>query len=466
MNLLRSLPPVDELQNHKKFTQLMKKYSISKTRLTEWLSDTLQNVRERILAKEITKKDMKQSSITEMIFQRLEQHVIEQLKNNLKPVINATGVVLHTNLGRARLSEQATEQIVNVAKSYSTLEYDILAGRRGSRHDLVEDYLTQLTGAEAAIVVNNNAAAVYLTLRALAHGKEVIVSRGELIEIGGSFRISEIMAESDAILVDVGTTNKTKVKDYEQAITEETALIMKVHKSNFDVIGFSEEVDSEELLSIAKTHSIPVFEDLGSGTLFDFKRRDIGKEPTVQEKVAAGIDLISFSGDKLLGGPQAGIIVGKKKYIDKLKAHQLARVLRVDKFTLAGLEATLKSYVKGVAKLEIPTVRDILNEKQNIHDKASKFLEGIRKQKTGFHFELREDVSMVGGGTMPTEQLPTYVVEGSHKTLTSVEIARKLRNLPKPIIVRIKDEQILLDFRTVDTEEIEEVIRGFVQIEE
>src|SRR5699024_8558436 len=307
---------------------------------------------------------------------RLTEKVRLFQTNNLQSVINATGVVLHTNLGRARLSEKAIEHISSTAASYSTLEYDVQTGERGSRHDVVEEHLTALTGAEAAMVVNNNAAAVYLVLKALAFEREVIVSRGELVEIGGSFRISEIMKESQATLVDVGTTNKTHINDYANAITEETALLLKVHKSNFKMIGFTDEVDTEELVPLSTERNIPIFEDLGSGTLFDFAAHKIGDEPTVQEKVAAGIDLISFSGDKLLGGPQAGIIVGKKEYIDLLKKHQLMRVLRVDKFTLASLEATLKLYMNDQIE-EIPTLRVILMDEAEIYEKARTFTDAL-----------------------------------------------------------------------------------------
>src|SRR5699024_11664999 len=325
-----------------------------------------------IINKEVPEESINKAFLTDIILQGLDNYIKNFEKNNLQSVINATGVILHTNLGRARLSEQAIKQITETAATYSTLEYNVNTGKRGSRHDLVEEYLKQLTGAEAGLVVNNNAAAVYLVLKAMAYNQEVIVSRGELIEIGGSFRISEIMKESEAKLIDVGTTNKTHVFDYEHAITEETAFLMKVHKSNFKLIGFSEEVDTAELLPMSKKHTIPIYEDLGSGTLFDFESKKVGTEPTIQAKVKAGIDLISFSGDKLLGGPQAGIIVGKKEYIEKLKQHQLARVLRVDKFTLAGLEATLKSYIRGQETKEIPTVRDIVQHKEVVLEKAQR----------------------------------------------------------------------------------------------
>lgn len=465
MNLLRLLPAVDELQKNEQFTSIKKTYDIADSILTKWLSESIQVIREQILKKEIGETNLQGDSISKIIFAQLEDKVKKELKKNLRPVINATGIVLHTNLGRARLSDEAIQHITKVAKGYSTLEYNLQAGTRGSRHDIVEEYIKKLTGAEAAVVVNNNAAAVYLVLRALAANQEVIVSRGELIEIGGSFRVSEIMAESEAQLVEVGTSNKTHIFDYERAITEETALLMKVHKSNFDIVGFSAEIDTEDLLSLAKKYELPIYEDLGSGTLYDFKKNRIGKEPTVQEKIAAGIDLISFSGDKLLGGPQAGIIVGKKRYIDRLKSHHLARILRVDKFTLAGLEATLSSYIKGKERRDVPTVRDILLGKEEILKRAEHFVERIRVQTDSYNFTIEEGSSKVGGGTMPTEKLTSYVVKVRHCRLNSTELGKRLRELPYPIIVRIQEEQILLDFRTVDEDEVAIVIEAFLEVD-
>jgi len=465
MNLFRLLPAVDELQKDEQFSHIQKKYEMSEKSLTPLLAEAIQSLREEILKGEITEADAVNDGLKERIFSYLKEKIKGELDLNLLPVINATGVVLHTNLGRARLSEAALKQINDVARGYSTLEYNIEKGTRGSRHDLVEDYLCDLTGAEAAMVVNNNASAVYITLRALAKDKEVIVSRGELIEIGGSFRVSEIMAESGAQLVEVGTSNKTHLKDYQGAITEETSMLMKVHKSNFDLVGFSAEIDTGELLDLAKKHDLPIYEDLGSGTLYDFKEDRIGKEPTVKEKLEAGIDLISFSGDKLLGGPQAGIIVGKKEYIDALKSHQLARVLRVDKFTLAGLEATLQAYVKGMEREEIPTVRDIRLPAEKVRRRAEVFKQEVTSKTGNYSLEIEQDVSKVGGGTMPTVDLATYVVKVKHRTYSSGKLAEKLRELRFPIIVRMKDEQVLVDFRTIDENEIQGVIEGFLAVD-
>src|SRR5690625_5048874 len=321
MKILRHLPAVHQLQEHPRFIEIATTFHLSESVLTEWLNEQINLLRNKLIQKELTNETVNRDILIEHIFAGLDQKLATFNQDHLRQVINATGIILHTNLGRARLSEQAIEQIANIASHYSTLEYNIITGQRGSRHDIVENYITQLTGAEAALVVNNNAAAVFLVLKAIASGEEVIVSRGELVEIGGSFRISEIMEESEAELVGVGTSNKTYVSDYEKAITENTALLMKVHKSNFKVIGFTNEVDTDELVKVSKQYDIPIYEDLGSGTLFNFKNEQNGAEPTVQEKIKSGIDIISFSGDKLLVGPQAGIIVGKKTFIDQMKQH-------------------------------------------------------------------------------------------------------------------------------------------------
>ena len=464
MKNLQHLPAVHSLQADERFLDIMHENKISENILTKWIKEQIDLIRNNIINNELPEESINKEFLTDLIFQGLDNYIKNFEKNNLQSVINATGVILHTNLGRARLSEQAIKQITETAATYSTLEYNVNTGKRGSRHDLVEEYLKQLTGAEAGLVVNNNAAAVYLVLKAMAYNQEVIVSRGELIEIGGSFRISEIMKESEAKLIDVGTTNKTHVFDYEHAITEETAFLMKVHKSNFKLIGFSEEVDTAELLPMSKKHTIPIYEDLGSGTLFDFESKKVGTEPTIQAKVKAGIDLISFSGDKLLGGPQAGIIVGKKEYIEKLKQHQLARVLRVDKFTLAGLEATLKSYIRGQETKEIPTVRDIVEDKEVILEKAQRFINNVSDKKGKYSFKIIEDIAKIGGGTMPEVEIETYIVQVKHPQYTSTEIAERLRKKDIPIIVRVKNDVVILDFRTIDQTELGALIEGFTEV--
>ncbi|MBY7142050.1 L-seryl-tRNA(Sec) selenium transferase [Virgibacillus sp. NKC19-3] len=465
MKILPHLPAVHQLKEHTRFSEMVTTLNISEHVLTEWLNDQIDVIRNKIINNELNHEALTRDKLSELIFDQLDEKIHLFYQNNLQGVINATGVVLHTNLGRARLSKEAIDQMTHTASSYSTLEYNLEAGKRGSRHDIVEEYITQLTGAEAAIVVNNNAAAVYLVLKAIATGREVIVSRGELVEIGGSFRISEIMEESQAELIDVGTSNKTHVNDYVKAITENTGLLMKVHKSNFKVIGFTEEVHTDELINVSKQYHVPIYEDLGSGTLFDFQKNHIGTEPTVQEKIKAGIDILSFSGDKLLGGPQAGIIVGNNVFIDKLKKHQLARVLRVDKFTLAGLEATLKAYLRGQEQYEIPTIHDILESSQAILEKAHKFIEKIKSSQTGFICNVEAGKSIIGGGTMPDVEIDTYIVNVKHNRYKSTELAAKLRRFSVPIIVRLENEAVTLDFRTVSDEELDIVTEAFLHIQ-
>lgn len=465
MNILRHLPAVHQLIKHEHFLEVVKSSKISEEVLKEWLNEQIDVMRNKILNNEINHEPLTREKLIDLIFNQLDEKVDSFERDNLQKVINATGVVLHTNLGRARLSKEAIQQITKVASSYSTLEYNLKAGKRGSRHDIVEDYIKQLTGAEAAMVVNNNAAAVYLVLKAIAEGGEVIVSRGELVEIGGSFRISEIMEESQAKLIDVGTTNKTHLRDYVNAISEETRLLLKVHKSNFKMVGFTEEVETPELVSVSKQYQVPIYEDLGSGTLFDFQQERIGTEPTIQERIEAGVDIVSFSGDKLLGGPQAGVIVGKKHFIDQLKKHQLARVLRVDKFTLAGLEATLKSYLRGQEHNEIPAIHDILQSDQTVLKKTQKFIEAVEAKAAGYTFDVMPGKSKVGGGSMPEVEIDTYVVHVKHSKWTCGELERKLRHYKVPIISRLHHGALILDFRTVNHEELNLVIEAFVDIQ-
>lgn len=452
-HLLRSLPPVHELQKDARFVHIESEYGLTTDYVTGMMKQTLDSIRDEILNASWKGSAPGTEQFLADIFLRAEEQVKTRISYTLKRVINATGTILHTNLGRARLSDRAAAHVANAAQHYSNLEYKIEEGERGSRHIHVETLIKEITGAEAAMVVNNNAAAVYLILRALAFEKEVIVSRGQLVEIGGSFRISSIMEESGAKLIEVGTTNKTHLYDYENAISEHTAMLLKVHTSNFKTIGFTKSVDTKELVNLAYKHDHVIFyEDLGSGVLFDFQKYGIGDEPVVGEVLQTGADIVSFSGDKLLGGPQAGIIAGKKSLIDKLKKHQLARVLRVDKMTLAALEGTLIDYVKGGNELRnIPTIRDLLVSKEDIQRKAIRFVNQIPKS---FQSKIIEGTSQVGGGTMPDVALATYVVALKHRDFSAEQLARKLRIEHTPaIIVRIQNEEIQLDLRTVTEEE-------------
>jgi L-seryl-tRNA(Ser) seleniumtransferase len=370
----------------------------------------------------------------------------------LKTIINATGVILHTNLGRAILPEAAIQAIEQAARSAVNLEFDLEGGGRGDRDALVESELCALTGAEAATVVNNNAAAVLLALTAVAEGREVIVSRGELIEIGGSFRLPDVMARSGAVLREVGTTNRTHPGDYESAIGPATAMLLKVHPSNYRVIGFTSEVALEELVRIGRARGIPVMEDLGAGALIDMGAYGLPREPIVAERIAAGADLVSFSGDKLLGGPQAGIVVGKREMIAKLKANALKRALRCDKLTLAALSATLRLYLRsGNLAGEIPTLRFLtrsIAEMRQIAPRARDIL--LDRLGADFRYEIIESTSQIGSGALPAEELPTVAIRVTHASISANSIADIFRRAHPPIIGRVIDGGFQLDLRTID----------------
>lgn len=376
---------------------------------------------------------------------------------NLRRVINATGVILHTNLGRAPLPREALAALEEVGLYYSNLEYDLEAGERGSRHAHVERLLCRLTGAEAALVVNNNAAAVLLCLDTLAVGREVIVSRGELVEIGGSFRIPEVMARTGARLVEVGTTNKTHPRDYEDAITSETALLLKVHPSNFRVVGFTREVEREELVEIGHRHGLPVMEDLGSGVLVDLAPFGLPSEPTVQKSVTAGLDLVTFSGDKLLGGPQAGVIVGRADLVARLARNPLARALRIDKLTLAALEATLRLYLTPELALQrIPTLALLVEPEEEVRARAEELARLLRaaglEREAGV--EVVADPSEAGGGALPTAHLAGWAVALSPRGVKVEDLECRLRAGSPPVVARLQQDRLFLHLRTVRDEEL------------
>jgi L-seryl-tRNA(Ser) seleniumtransferase len=379
------------------------------------------------------------------------------VKPSLRPLINATGVVLHTNLGRAPLSRSAIVSMSEISCGYNNLEFDLETGERGSRHTHTEALLCRLTGAEAALVVNNNAAAVLLALTVFAKKKEVIVSRGQAVEIGGGFRIPEVMRQSGAKLVEVGTTNCTYLRDYEQAITPQTAALLHVHSSNFKVVGFTQMVAIPEMAALAKRRNLLVLNDLGSGCLLDTAQFGLFPDPTVQESIAAGVDLAFFSGDKLLGGPQAGIIVGKKIYLDKLKKHPLVRALRVDKTRIAALAATLLHYLKDEALTEVPVWRMISMPLTGLDRRAKNWALSI-----GNFARVIDGESLIGGGSLPGATIPTRLVAigDNKKPALARKVALSLRLQDTPIIGRISDGVLLLDPRTVSPEEDETVISG------
>lgn len=387
--------------------------------------------------------------------QWLEKETLRLLGPSLKPVVNATGVIVHTNLGRSVLAQRAVAAVAEVASRYSNLEYDLENGKRGSRQSHLENLIRRLTGAEAAAVVNNNAAAVLISLSALARGKEVIVSRGELVEIGGAFRMPEVMIQSGARLVEVGTTNKTHPRDYRDAITGETALLLKVHTSNYRIMGFTREVSLEELVRMGREAGIPVMYDLGSGCLVDLAQWADEAEPTVQEAMRADADLITFSGDKLLGGPQAGLILGRKELVERIRGHPLARALRIDKLTLAALQATLELYLDPQTALSsIPTLRMMGASPAALRSKARRLSRLIRKRAPRVEVRLREDHSRVGGGALPLLELPTWSVGVKLPGVSAQRLAKAIRGGNPPIVARVSQEELLLDARTIDDKEI------------
>ncbi len=445
-SLLRAIPKVDELLSNEALSGV----GASSVTLTEAVRQTLDTLRAGILSGEVTAVP-DAAALCRTVRERAQKMELPSLRG----VINATGVVLHTNLGRACLSKRAAAAAAAAAQEYSTLEYDVETGGRGSRCVHVEELLTRLTGAESALVVNNNASAVLLILSALAQGGEVITSRGELVEIGGSFRVPDIMESCGAILREVGTTNKTKISDYEKAINENTCALLKVHTSNFRIVGFTESVERADMVALGAKAGLPVIEDLGSGCLVDLNRFGIRGEPTVQESVRAGIDVLSFSGDKLLGGPQAGIIVGKKKYLDILKKHPLSRALRVDKMTLAALEMTLRAYAEGTALAEIATLAMLAQTEEELCMKAQALC--ARLSAVGVRAEVVPETDQVGGGSVPTQLLPTFAVALSPKEGSVDALEEKLRRRARPIIGRIAHERYLLDVRTIGFKDFDEI---------
>ena len=462
--LLRGIPKVDEVLNEEPLFMLSKSYGQSV--IKEATREVIDGLRQRIIAIEDETGDVEDSALIEAleikaVVNAVMTYLGEREQFNLYHVINATGTILHTNLGRAPLCRDAVDNVARVSAGYSNLEYNVPEGKRGSRHDIVSELIAELTGAEDAMVVNNNAAATMIVMASMGAGKEIIVSRGELVEIGGAFRIPDIMEQSGSTLREIGCTNKTKPSDYVDAINEETAALMKVHKSNYEICGFTEEATLEELVEIGKEYKLPVIYDMGNGLMLDMSQYGL-REPNVPASLATGIDVMLFSGDKLLGGPQAGIIVGKKKYIKAMKKHPLARAMRVDKMTFAALEATLKKYRDPIiAKRDIPILNMISADAEAMRDKAELLAGKIKEHNEEVITEIVEVEDQIGGGSAPMVRLPGFAVS-VHKTDKSAKsIERKLRKAEVPIIARIHDDQLLLCVRTILDSDLELVSSAF-----
>lgn len=432
MSELRNLPSVEQLLQSA--TQLLERFGRPLT--LDALRLTLDETRARF------KHDPKTAlPSTDLILAEAESHLAAWTRSSLAPVINATGVILHTNLGRAPLSRAAIQAMTESAADYSNLEFDLNTGKRGSRLIHAEAVLQKLLGVEAALVVNNNASAVMLVLSALANKKRVIIARSQLVEIGGGFRVPDVMKQSGAKLVEIGTTNKVRLSDFEEAFQEPTGLVMRAHRSNFKIVGFTEEPELKEIVEVVHHAGVPVVDDLGSGALLDTAQYGLAHEPTVQESLAAGVDIVCFSGDKLLGGPQAGIIVGKKELIEKVRKHPLARAVRADKLSLAGLTATLLHYLKAEAEQEIPIVRMMSLTPEQVRGRAEAWLTALGAG------EVIKSESTVGGGSLPEESMPTFVL--ALKVKSPDKFLKRLREATPPVIARTENDAVLLDPRTV-----------------
>lgn len=457
--LLRQLPCVNDCLAH--LSQVSVVQGMPPARLKHCVRLFLEQTRREILCGHHPAGDFDR----EQWMDDLGQFVLRYHRPRFTRVINATGVIVHTNLGRSLLPEAALASLITAASGFSNLELDLASGRRGSRYSHVEELLCELTGAEAALVVNNNAAAVLIALETLGRGKDVIVSRGQLVEIGGSFRIPDIMARSGARLVEVGTTNRTHPRDYEAAITEATAMLLRVHCSNYRIIGFTGEVAAPDLVRLGRKHGVAVMEDLGSGCLLDLSRFGLMREPTVQDVVASGMDIVTFSGDKLLGGPQAGIIVGAKQYVDQIKHNPLNRALRIDKLTLSSLETVLRLYLdESQAVRDIPTLAMIAMPESHIHDRAHRLCERCRlSHKEVCQFDIVGVHSQVGGGALPEQNLASWAVALQPQAMKISRLEKNLRSATVPVMGRVEQDRLLLDMRTIAAQEEEALFASIGQ---
>jgi len=460
---IKNIPKVDRL--YQQISILSNFTDIPRPIIIQTIQEALERLRKGIINGQYQEKDLDESNVINTV----ESMLSKAIQPNLKPVINATGIIVHTNLGRSLLAPTALDQIIQVACHYSNLEYDLETGKRGHRYQLVEDLVCSLTGAEAAAVVNNNAGAVLLSLQTIASGQSVIVSRGELIEIGGSFRIPDIMALSGAKLIEVGTTNRTHLRDYQNAISPETGLLLKVHPSNYAIEGFTASVDLKEMVHLGHECSIPIMYDMGSGNLVDLTLKGITEEPVAQKIISSGVDIVTFSGDKLLGGPQAGIIAGNKSIINQIKKNPMARALRIDKLTLAALEGTLRLYQDPKTVFEnIPTLafitRPLSEIKTAVETLYSEIQDSTHEQ---CQVKIVKTNSKIGGGALPLQSLPSYCIGITSKEHSVDSTERYFRSLNPPVIGRIENNQYLLDFRTVlpaEMQILQKYVRDWLQI--
>ena len=449
--LYRNIPKVDVLLENPQIVKLIKKYH--RDVIVDIIREEINKLRTFI-------KENDDISLIEEKTNQLVENITKSTEKiysyNLRKVINGSGTILHTNLGRAIISKKHANYLSEVVTNYSNLEYNLEEGKRGERYSHFEKLICKITGAEAAMAVNNNAAAVMLVLSSMAKEKEVIVSRGELVEIGGKFRIPDVMKSSNAHLVEVGTTNKTHLEDYSDAITENTGALLKVHTSNFKILGFTESVSLEELSKLSKEKDIPIIEDIGSGVLIDLSKYGLEYEPTVQDSIKAGVDIVSFSGDKLLGGPQAGIIVGKKKYIDKMKKNPLTRAFRIDKFTATVLEMIFHEYLNEENAIKnIPVLSLITKDIKEIEKSAKKLYAKLSNLKDAADIKVEDTLSQIGGGSLPTENIKSKCISIVPKNISTASLEEQLRLNENPVVARISDDKLIIDMRCILEDEIE-----------
>ncbi len=458
--LFRNIPKVDVILEKEEIKNLIRNYH--RDIVVDIIRNEIEKLRDFIKENDdIDLIQTKRNSLEKNIALSVEK----TYSYNLKKVINGTGTILHTNLGRAIISKKHANYLSDIVTGYSNLEYNLEQGKRGERYSHFEELICKITGAECAMAVNNNAAAVMLVLSSMAENKEVIVSRGELVEVGGKFRIPDVMKSSKAELVEIGTTNKTHLEDYEDALTENTGAFLKVHTSNFKILGFTESVSIEELCKLGKEKDIPVIEDIGSGVLVDLSKYGLEYEPTVQDSIKAGVDIVSFSGDKLLGGPQAGIIVGKKKYIDKMKKNPLTRAFRIDKFTATILEMIFHEYLNEEDAIKnIPVLSLITRNIDEIQENANLLYKKLQKSKDSMDINIEDCLSQIGGGSLPAERINSKCVTIAPKFISTSTLEQRLRFGENPVVGRISDDKLILDMRTVLDEDIDKLADKIIEV--